>query len=72
MIKWIKNSKSAKTNKSSQYRGITVIKGKYQASILIAKYNNLGKRKQIKYVIGQYDTEIEAMNKRVEFILELL
>ncbi len=72
MIKWIENSKGAKTNKSSKYRGITVIKGKYQASILVSKYDIKGNRKQIRHVVGQYDTEKEAVKERVDFILNLL
>ena len=71
MLKWIKNSKGSKNNKSSKYRGVTFNKGYYQANILFSQYDKNGKRKQVRYVIGQYKTEKEAMSARVKFILSL-
>lgn len=72
MLKWIKNSKSSKTNKTSKYRGVTINYNKYEASVLLTKYNKEGKRKQTRYVIGNFRTEIEAKDARVKFILEML
>ena len=71
MLKWIKNSKSSKTNKSSKYRGIALNCGKYEASVLLSKYDRNSKRKQERYYIGVFSTEKEAVTARVEFILEM-
>ena len=45
MIKWIKNSKASKTNKSSKYKGIRTTNNikKYETSISISKFT-FGKR----------------------------
>jgi hypothetical protein len=72
MIKFIRNSKGSRANKTSNYRGVRFISGKYQANIILTQYNNQGKRKQTTYVIGSFNTEKEAMNERVKFILGLL
>ena len=72
MLKWIKNSTASKTNKSSKYRGIRFISGKYQANVKLSRYDAKGKRIQTDYVIGSYETEREAKNERVKFILNLL
>ena len=72
MIKWVKNSKGAKTNKTSNYRGVRLLGLKYQANIILTQYNIKGKRKQTTYVIGSFETEKEAMKARVDYILNLL
>ena len=72
MFNWIKNSNSSKTNKTSKYRGVTLNYNKYEASVLLTKYDREGKRKQTRYVIGNFDTEKQAKNERVKFILEML
>ena len=73
MIKWIKNSKASKTNKSSKYKGIRTTNNikKYEASISISKFT-VGKREQIRIIIGNYSTEEEARKARVKYILEIL
>ena len=72
MLKWIRNSKSSKTNKTSKYRGITLNYGKYSASVLLIKHDKTGKRVVNKHVIGYFNNEEEAKDARVEFILEML
>lgn len=73
MIKWIKNSKASKTNKSSKYRGVRSNQcGKFEASVLMVRRDKEGKRKQMNYVIGTYHTEKEAVKARIEYILDLL
>jgi len=71
MLKWIKNSKSSKTNKTSKYRGVTLNYGKYSSSILLISYDRSKKRVVNKHIIGYFKTEKEAMEARVKFILEM-
>ena len=71
MLKWIKNSKSSKTNKTSKYRGVRINHGKYKAEIVLTKQNREGKSTQSIYSIGVFETEEEAKDARVEFILEM-
>ena len=72
MLKLIRNSKSSKTNKSSKYRGVKLNKGKYEAYIILSKYDIKGNRKQIHFFIGRFETEKEAVNARVKYILDIL
>ena len=72
MLKWIKNSKSFKTNKTSKYRGVRINHGKYKSEVVLTKYDREGTRKQTIYSVGVFDTEKEAVKARVKFILEML
>lgn len=73
MFKWIKNSKAAKTNTTSKYRGVRKTQhGNYEASVILSKYNNLNERIQHKFIVGTFKNEKEAAKNRVDFILNLL
>ena len=74
MLKWIKNSKGAINNKSTNYKGITRNEnGKYKANISIRLSVGKGKPKELKTIyIGEYDTLKEAKKARIDYILGLL
>jgi hypothetical protein len=72
MLKWIRNSKASKTNKTSKYRGVRINHGKYKAEIILTRHNRQGERIVTNYSIGVFDTEKEAVDARVKFILDIL
>ena len=74
MLKWIKNSKGAKNNESTGYKGITFgNNSKYKANIAIRLSAGKGKPKELKVIyLGEYDTIKEAKTARIEYILGLL
>jgi len=73
MLKWIKNSKGSRANKTTNYRGIRfTVDNRYVATLVLTKYNREGKRKQEIYTIGSFGTEKEAVKARVDYILEML
>ncbi|QQV90442.1 hypothetical protein Harreka1_35 [Olleya phage Harreka_1] len=72
MIKWIKNTKGAVTNKTSGYKGIVRNKqGKYEASLCLSNRDKKGNRRQHRFVIGSYVEEKDAVKARVDYILDI-
>lgn len=69
MLKWIKNSKGASTNKSSDYKGIYVTRyGKYRTKVVVRN----GENPPYTVNLGNFNTLKEAKKARVDYILSLL
>lgn len=73
MLKWIKNSKGAVTNNTTNYKGISPTKdGNYKGFVRVRNKGVYKPSKAHIIYIGTYKSVKEAVDARIAYILSLL